>query len=262
MPYDNFSRRLREKYSTRFHVADQLVDQLKSLDQTQILSTSVDESNQKNLLRAQQEISLPLISYLNQLDCKQSKPTENNHDKEFEPYFKECLLAAERIKNNQRSNRDRQICYENLLLTQKLDRIKKQSTESNHQQLLLSKAKMKKKPPPQFSNTRHSLSLNSSQSQSSLSVNDTAADVDISIESSEFESSPKQAERKTSDTPCEQTDRIYEHLNNIDMTMMRDTIPLMKRPNYRHFSICILPRDTPTTFAYRKCAFKQEILYH
>ncbi|CAF0906956.1 unnamed protein product [Adineta ricciae] len=250
MPYDNFSRRLREKYSTRFHVADQLVDQLKSLDQTQILSTSVDQSKQKNLLRAQQEISLPLISYLNQLACRQSKPIENNYDKEFEPYFKECLLAAERIKNNQRSNRDRQICYENLLLTQKLDRVKKQSTKTDHQQLLLSKAKMKKKLPPQFSNTLHSLSLNRSQSQSSLSVNDTAADVDINIESSEFESSPKQA------------DRIYEHLNNIDMTMIRDTIPLIKRPNSRHFSICILPRDTPTTFANQKCAFKQEILYH
>lgn len=126
MQYENFSRHLREKYSTRLHVVDQIIDRLKYHNQSQT-------AHDLNMIKAQQEISFPLISYLNKFE---SKSIENN--KEFEPYFNECLLAAERIKNNRRSDRDRQICYENLILTQKLERIKKQSG-SNVRKKLVSK---------------------------------------------------------------------------------------------------------------------------
>lgn len=81
MSYEDFSRHLREKYSTRLHVADQLADRLKQKSLT---------SNQKI--------------------CR--------------PYFNECIRAAQRVKNNRTLERERQICYENLILAQKLERIK------------------------------------------------------------------------------------------------------------------------------------------
>src|SRR5271163_3985475 len=109
MQYEHFSRHLREKYSTRLHMADQLVDQL-----------------------------------------KQNNPSMISNLKVVEPYFNECMLAAERMKNNRRSERDRQICYENLILAEKLERIKNQSGQNakknlekdyrNHCRLLISKA--------------------------------------------------------------------------------------------------------------------------
>jgi hypothetical protein len=148
MQYENFGRYLREKYRTRLHVADRLVDQLKDKNQSRISSTSVHDLNHKNMIIAQREISFPLISYLNDIEYDKQESVENN--KQFEPYFNECLIAAERIKNNRRSDRDRQICYENLILAQKLECIKKQPGQNarihlekdyqNHCRLLLSKA--------------------------------------------------------------------------------------------------------------------------
>ncbi len=122
MQYEHFSRHLREKYSTRLHVADQLVDQLKQNTQSSINHKKIDYDKQKSI--------------------------ENK--KVFEPYFNECILAAERMKKNRRSEKDRQICYENLILAQKLERIKNQSGQNakknlekdyqNHCRLLISKA--------------------------------------------------------------------------------------------------------------------------
>jgi len=65
----------------------------------------------------------------------------NENKKVLKPYFNECILAAERMKNNRQSERDRKICYENLILAQKLERIKKQSGQyyRNHCRLLISK---------------------------------------------------------------------------------------------------------------------------
>lgn len=93
MQYEHFSRQLRKKYSTRLHVLDQLVDQLKQKNQS-------------------------------------SKIDLNENRKVSEPYFNECILTAERMKNNRRSERDRKICYENLILAEKLERIKKQSGQN------------------------------------------------------------------------------------------------------------------------------------
>ncbi|CAF0794336.1 unnamed protein product [Rotaria sp. Silwood1] len=149
MQYENFSRHLREKYYTRVHIAEQIIDQLKYNNQQRISMTSVDnKSNNKNMLKAQQEISFPLISYLNKIECDERNSNDNN--KQLEPYLNECLLAAERIKNNRRSDRDRQICYENFILAKKLEHIKKQSGQNarihlekdyqNHCRLLISKA--------------------------------------------------------------------------------------------------------------------------
>ncbi|CAF1239014.1 unnamed protein product [Rotaria sordida] len=140
MEYENFSRHLRKKYYTRVHIAEQIIDQLKYNNQQQISMTSV---HNKNMIKAQQE-----ISYLNKFEYDKQNSNENN--KQLEPYFNECLLAAERIKNNRRSDRDRQICYENFILAQKLERIKTQSGQNarinlekdyqNHCRLLISKA--------------------------------------------------------------------------------------------------------------------------
>ena len=286
MQYENFSRHLREKYSTCLHIADHLVDQLKHHNQSQ--------SNSKNMLKAQQEISFPLISYLNKFECDQPKSIENN--KEFQPYFNECLLAAERIKNNRRSDRDRQICYENLILTQKLERIKKQSGQNarmnlekgyqNHRRLLLSKANCEHdalKSTNRKSTVKQSLSETIITCHSSSENEDdqaTAADVDVSMEycNSRFPLSCKQ--RNNRNFNCAQSkltkqrffeidkDRVYQHLNNIDMTMVKDTVPQTSR----HFSMCILPRfdsDSVKPMNNRskvlshgqQCAFKKEILY-
>ena len=181
MQYEHFSRYLREKYSTRLHMPDQLVDQLK-------------QKNSSNL-------------------------------KVAKPYFDECILAAERMKNNRRSERDRQICYENLLLAQKLERIKtpsKKNLEKDCCQLLLSKAINKRKQSVLPNETEiisyHSPSLSDASSSSSQA---TAADVDASIE-------------------------YYQHV-----------VPLVKSPPARHFSVCILPRFDDD----RPRAFKREILY-
>ena len=142
MQYENFSRHLREKYSTRLHVVDRLIDQMK---QKNLSSKSVDdELNKKNLLKAQKEISFPLISYLNNFEYDQLKTNENK--RVVEPYLDECILAAERMKNNRRSEKDRKICYENLILAEKLNKIKNQSGQylkkdpENHRRLLNAKA--------------------------------------------------------------------------------------------------------------------------
>jgi hypothetical protein len=321
MQYENFSRHLREKYSTRLHIADQLVDQLKHNNQSRILPTSVDELNNKNVIKAQQEISFPLISYLNTIECGKLKSIETN--KEFQPYFNECLLAAERIKNNRRSDKDRQICYENLILTQKLEDIKKQSGQNsrrnlekdyqNHCRLLLSKAncghdalksinkKFLSSNEKRSSETIvgcYSSLLSKSESEISSSENEedqaTAADVDVSMEYCDSRSPVSRKQRNTfqnnrnfncaqsKSTKCKENyssrvfetenDRVYQHLTNIDMTMVRDTMPLPTSPTSRHFSICILPRfdsdsvkpmnNRSKVLSYdRQYAFKKEILY-
>jgi hypothetical protein len=246
MEYEDFSRYLREKYSTRLHVADQLVDQLKQ------------------------------------------KTIENR--KVFEPYFNECILAAERLKNNRRSERDRQICYENLILVQKLERIKKQSGQNarenlekdyrNHCRLLVSKANCEhnaiKSINKRFTTNQsllsnekcsetvidsyHSPSLRQSKSETSSSGNDdqaTAADVDVSMEYCDLES-PVLCKKRN---------------NRIDMTMIRDAMPLSTSPTSKHFSICILPHfdsdvmkpinnHSKVLSRDRQYAFKKEILYH
>lgn len=59
----------------------------------------------------------------------------------------------------------------------------------------------------------------------------------------------------------------YQHLNKIDLTMARDTMPPanISECSKRHFSICILPRQESKTMKSKnnnqQCAFKREILY-
>lgn len=130
MSYANFSRHLREKYWTRLHIADQIIDQLKSNNQSRTLLTSSDRLMNKTMLKAQQEISYPLIAYLNEFDYDEQNTIEYKK-KDLKPYFNECILAAERLKNNRRSHRDRQICYENFILAKKLERIKNQTVQRN-----------------------------------------------------------------------------------------------------------------------------------
>ncbi|CAF1064204.1 unnamed protein product [Adineta steineri] len=287
MQYENFSRHLRQKYSTCLHVADQLADQLKQNSQSKIIPTSVHELHNQNMLKAQQEISFPLISYLNNIECVKTKSIENNQ--EYKPYFNECILLAQRIKNNRHSsNRDRQICYENLILTQKLERIKKQSGKKdykNHCHLLLSKVNSTQNHSTEQINqttVEEEESIDSSEekfsgtivrSHSSSEHEDdqaTAADVDATMNSCHSKSTVTWKKRKIFRNNCIQINdnRIYQHLNNIDMTMIRDTMPLSTSRNSKHFSICVLPRfesmdnHSKVVLHDQKSAFKREILYH
>ncbi|CAF1175506.1 unnamed protein product [Rotaria sordida] len=140
-----------------------------------------------------------------------------------------------------------------------------------------------------------SLSIKS-ESVASLSDNEddqaTAADVDVSMDYCDSRSlvlyKQRNIFRKNCNLNCEQSsslknqnekffekenNHIYQHLSNIDMMMVRDTIPLLTSQKSRHFSICILPHfDSDmikTTDNHskilshdRKYAFKKEILYH
>jgi hypothetical protein len=294
MQYEHFSRK---KYSTGLHVADRLKQNNPSA-----------------------------ISYLNQLACDKQKSIEKK--KVVEPYLNECILATERMKNNRRSERDRQICYENLILAQKLERIKKQSGQNarknlekdyrNHARVLTSKANceqnavqsMNKKfitkqslltNEKRFSETTissyHSPSPIQSDSEVSSSEDDqaTAADVDASMEYWDSRSAILCKQRNNRNFNCApsmarknkkiyslknqnhrsfeaENDRIYQHLSNIDMSMMRDAIPLPTSQNSKHFSICILPHfdcdvmkpmnnHSKVLARNRHCAFKKEILY-
>ena len=135
------------------------------------------------------------------------------------------------------------------------------------------------------------------QSESKISTSDdqaTAADVDVSMNDwhSRSSTSSKQflhKQRKYRHFNCAQTiptnikesersfeienDRVYQHLNNIDMTMIRDRTRLLTSETPKHFSICILPRfdsdvvqqsnnHTKVLSHKRQYAFKKEILYH
>lgn len=287
MNYETFSRHLREKYATRYHVADQLIDQFKTHPTVQPSYAPVKDLNTRNLIRAQREISFPLVSYLNQFESDAAKSTEKNN--EFEPYFNECLLAAARIRNNRRSERDRQICYENLVLTQKLERIKnasKKRERMNTHQLLLAKATDAKESnrllrqdhpvQPSRSDQNASSATLVSGSDSALSNNAddqaTAADVDGTMESSPSRASflfkqrkIKAINRNNNCTSSRAT--AYEHLCKIDMTLLRDARPPSSSPTRRHFSICILPRDDPSratpvaTNQAQRGAFTREVLH-
>jgi len=140
----------------------------------------------------------------------------------------------------------------------------------------------------------HSPSL--SQSETSLSENEddqaTAADVDASIDST-FSTSYKTNNRNMNCVQSKsrkykeiyfsknenekffqmENNRLYQHLNNIDMTMIRDTMPLSTTKTSKHFSICILPHfdsdaikpmnnHSKVLSHDRQYAFKKEILYH
>ena len=225
MHYEHFSRHLREKYSTRLHLLDQLVDHLK----------------QKN------------------------QPSKRDRPNIAEPYLNECILVAERMKNHRRSNRDRQICYENLILAEKLERIRKQSGENcrenlekdyqNHCRLFPLKSTNDQQTIKTITqrfltkSSREEISSPSPiYSEGDLSYEDdqaTAADVDVSMNSEYIKS-----------IPSVNIDRAYQHLTNIDMTMIRNRSPVPPK----HFSISILPsrRSIPD----RQYAFKKEIFYH
>ena len=239
MHYEDFSRQLREKYSTRLHLLDQLVDQLK----------------QRN---------------------SSSKVAGNGTRKISEPYLNECLLAAERMKNNRRSERDRQICYENLLLVEKLERIRKQSGRNSRENLendyrnhcRLSTTKCHDDHHQQIQsitrrfltkssqiNSQPSPSIITSEGDISCSDQATAADVDASIDSSDFK---RKVHHLRSNVRSSRTDRAYQQLTNIDMTMIRDLSPVLSR---KHFSISILPSQRKP-FEDRPYALKKEILYH
>jgi len=237
MQYEHFSRHLREKYSTRLHIVDQLADQLK-------------QNNQSS------------TSYL----------------KVAEPYFNECMLAAERMKNNRRSERDRQICYENIILAEKLERIKNQSGQNAKKKdyrLLISKANesIKKrlmiKKSVSSNGTEiisyHSPSLSDISSSENEDDQATAADVDASMDYCDVTPAMLR-EKPNASARCRERDssknhRVYQHLTNIDMTMIRDASPLVTSQPSRHFSICILPHfDSDRNN--RQYAFKKEILYH
>jgi hypothetical protein len=193
---------------------------------------------------------------VDQLKRKNSSTVSNL--KVAEPYFNECILAAERMKNNRRSERDRQICYENLILAEKLERIKTQSgqnakknLEKDHCRLLLSKAINKRKQSTLFNETEiisyHSPSLSDTSSSQA-----TEGDVDATIEYSD--ATPPVVHQKRREI---NSSKNYQHLTNIDMSMIKDASPLVRSPSSKHFSICILPHfdnDRPR-------AFKKEILY-
>lgn len=243
MHYEDFSRHLREKYSTRLHLLDQLVDQLKQRNQP-------------------------------------SKVSGNETRNVSEPYLNECILAAERMRNNRRSERDRQICYENLLLVEKLERIRKQSGRNSRENLekdyqnhcRLSTTKSHDDHQRIKSITRRFLTKSSQLSNEQTSsyqtpsvissegdisdseVDDdqaTAADVDASINSSDLQ---HRIHRKVRHVRSMKTDRAYEHLTNIDMTMIRDRSPASQN----HLSLS----SRRTSFQDRPYALKKEILYH
>lgn len=125
--------------------------------------------------------------------------------------------------------------------------------------------------------TCHSSSISKSGTSSSEHEDDqaTAADVDVNMEYCDSQSFKQ---RKTFQNNCAyskttktysskneiENDRVYQHLNNIDMTMVRDTMPQTSK----HFSICILPHfesDSVKSMKVlshdRQYAFKKEILY-
>ncbi|CAF3317972.1 unnamed protein product [Rotaria socialis] len=281
--YENFSRHLREKYSTRVHIAEQIIDQMKYNNQWYAPSACIDKLNRANMIKAQQEISFSLISYLNKFECEKSNSNENN--KTLEPYFQECVLAAGRIKNNRRSERDRQICYENFILAEKLERIKNPPGRiSSAEDYRNDGNKLVKK---RFSETVIISSHSSSTIKSKASALDdeddqaTAADIDVGMDYYDSRSLPKKRNksRKNHNSNCGQSmslknenEHVYQHLNNIDMLMVRDTKPLPKPQNSRHFSICILPHSNSDVFKSKSnhsqflsndppCAFKKEVLY-
>jgi hypothetical protein len=225
---------------------------------------------------------------------KQNNPSMISNLKVAEPYFNECILAAERMKNNRRSERDRQICYENLILAEKLERIKNQSGQNakknlekdyrNHCRLLTSKAiksinkRLMIKQSVSSHETEiisyHSPSLTDTSSSENEDDQATAADVDTSMEYSDAISPVLHKKRnhcvQSISTRCREMDssknaRVYQHLTNIDMTMIRDASPLVISQPSRHFSICILPHfdsDLIKSRNNRQCAFKKEILYY
>lgn len=222
MHYEHFSRHLREKYSTRSHLLDQLVDHLKQKNQ-------------------------PL---------KRRHGSDNDRSNISEPYLNECILVAERMKNHRRSERDRQICYENLILAEKLERIRKQSGENcrenlekdyrNHCRLFPLKSTHDQQTiktitqrfltkSSRLSHKEIHPSASPIYSEGDLSCSDneddqaTAADVDDSMKS----------------IPSTNIDRAYQHLTNIDMTLIRNRSPVRSKhiPN-RHY------------------ALKKEIFYH
>ena len=123
MQYEIFCRHLHEKYPTKVHLVDQLIDQLK------IPLKSSDSIYQKNLLQAHREISYPLISYLNQIETSPSM-TMKKEIRSGDLYLNECLLMAQRGKYHRYADRDRKICYENFLLAEKLQSMKKSSPPS------------------------------------------------------------------------------------------------------------------------------------
>ncbi|CAF1143179.1 unnamed protein product [Rotaria magnacalcarata] len=288
MNYANFSRHLREKYSTRVHIAEQIIDQMKYNDQWSAPSACIDKLHRTNMIKAQQEISFSLISYLNKFECEKSNSNENNQA--LEPYFQECVLAAGRIKNNRRAERDRQICYENFILAEKLERIKNPSGRISSEKDYGNKLVKKR-----FSETVIISSQSSSTIKSKISASDdeddqaTAADVDVGMDYYDSRSLRKRRNksRKNPNSNCgrsmslknenqkffeTENEHVYQHLNNIDMLMNRDTKPLPKPQNSRHFSICILPHSDSDVLKPKNnhfqflsndppCAFKQEVLY-
>ena len=214
MDYDKFSRHLREKYHTRFHITDQLADQLEQRW----------PCKSRNMIQAQREISFPLISYLYKVTCD---PPEDRQP-EIEPYLNECLLAAERVKNDRCSNRDRRICCENFILAQKLQRIRERpgkhpvKEEKNQHRL----------PCPKMKYTRYPVDQVSDDSMSSVGNEEdqaTVADVDHSME-------------------C-----VSSVVLTSSSTESRSRSELVSG---RHFSRCILSR----VHGDRKVAFKKEIL--
>ncbi|CAF1584749.1 unnamed protein product [Didymodactylos carnosus] len=153
--YEQFGRYLRTKYNTRTHVAEQLLDRL-ILEKKSVISIN---SNNRHFSTnaAIAAVELPSFDYLTLEQpatiLKETTPLVNDQlETQFKPYFNECIKSAERIKINRRSDRDRQICYENLILVQKLIRIKNRVNKSNanlktdyinHCQLLVQKANCK-----------------------------------------------------------------------------------------------------------------------
>lgn len=236
MQYEHFSRHLREKYPTRVHVADRLIDRLKQRES----SRSTDSFLRSNLVRAQREISFPLIAYLNQI-CDDQQQESGHPKKPSEPYLNECLRAAERVNKSRHSERDRRICYENFLLAEKLQSIKKPwETRCRSARLKSSGDRMAVRPAR--------VSLDASSSSSPDEDQATAADVDTSLESG-----------GDSGTLLSPTYRVYQHLNSIDMIMIRDASEQMKASPTRHFSISVLHHYLDST-SEGKCAFKKEIL--
>jgi len=132
-----------------------------------------------------------------------------------------------------------------------------------------------------------------SKSEISSSRNDddqaTAADVDVSMEYCDLESPVLCKKRNNRNFNCasmvsrkckeiysskNQNQRFFETENDrIDMTMIKDAMPLPTSPTLKHFSICILPHfdsdvmkpinnHSKVLSRDRQYAFKKEILYH
>lgn len=109
-----FNNQLNDKYPTKLHLADKIFDRIKKIDRSECLSRKT-------------ESSFEWISMLNQIDNRRRPTKKQVQITSCETYLNECLRVAERLKNCRSSERNRRIFYENFLLAEKLQNIRKEN---------------------------------------------------------------------------------------------------------------------------------------